>query len=143
MNYYFLDEIATRCSFFRILSLLYELLLRCVRILGCSNTRHELKFRFTMVLELTGRVESTGSKHITSLVFSLTFTVRGVSNKHCLLTFFISVAPSFLTIPEDVTILQGSRVQLFCNATGNPAPDISWTTSNSGKYWPFIFLLTL
>ena len=63
INYYFLDEIATRSSFFRILSLLYELSLRCVRIFGRSNTRQELKFRFTMVLELTGRVESTGSKH--------------------------------------------------------------------------------
>ena len=28
-----------------------------------SVLRHELKFRFTMVLELTGRVELTGSKH--------------------------------------------------------------------------------
>ena len=63
INYYFLGEIATRFSFFRILSLLYELSLRCVRIFGRSNTRHELKFRFTMVLELTGRVKLTGSKH--------------------------------------------------------------------------------
>ena len=57
INYYFLVEIATRSSFFRILSLLYELSLRCLRIFGHSNTRHELKFRFTMVLEPTGRVE--------------------------------------------------------------------------------------
>ena len=63
INYYFLNEIATRSSFSRILSFLYELSLRCVQIFGRSNTRHELKFRFTMVLELTGRVELTGSKH--------------------------------------------------------------------------------
>ena len=67
-----MDEIATRSSFFRILSLLYELSLRRVRIFGRSNTRHELKYGSTMVLELTGRVELTGSKHIRKLV-----TVRG------------------------------------------------------------------
>ena len=32
-------------------------------IFGRSNTRHELKFQLTMVLELTGRVELTKSKH--------------------------------------------------------------------------------
>ena len=74
INYYFLDEIATRSSFYRILSLLYELVLRCVRIFGRSNSRHELKFRFTMVLELTGRVESTGSKHNVLLFATRTFS---------------------------------------------------------------------
>ena len=62
-NYYFLNEIATRSSFFHILSLLYELSLLCVQIFERSNTCHVLKFQLTMVLELTGRVESTGCKH--------------------------------------------------------------------------------
>ena len=79
MNYYFLNEIVARSSFFRILSLLYELSLQCIRIFGHSNTRHELKFRFTIVLELTGRVELTGSKHRPSFVVG---TVSGSGTGH-------------------------------------------------------------
>ena len=40
-----------------------KLSLRRVQIFGCSYTRQELKFRFTMGIELTGRIELTRSKH--------------------------------------------------------------------------------
>ena len=104
INDYFLDEIATRFSFFRILSLLYELSLRCVRIFGRSNTRHELKFRFTMVLELTGRVESTGSKHTCSLVPSLIISHLFPCTHEILMSVFLLFPLPRTTSVSDIQI---------------------------------------
>ena len=40
---------------------------------------------------------------MTCHVFSLILTVRGVSNKHCLLTFFIGQAPQILMLVANVS----------------------------------------
>ncbi|XP_044170542.1 peroxidasin-like [Acropora millepora] len=58
--------------------------------------------------------------------------VGGQSNKQrCLLKrvdfFPFSDKPAFTTHPQNKTVREGDPVTLFCNATGNPKPSISWT----------------
>jgi len=65
---------------------------------------------------------------------------------------FLAVLPSIKSKPENKTIIEGSTVTLYCNATSNPAPKITWTKdgnivgtndslsfeakrNHSGKYW--------
>ena len=40
---------------------------------------------------------------------------------------FIAVKPAFTTHPQNKTVREGDTVTLFCYATGNPKPTISWT----------------
>ena len=37
------------------------------------------------------------------------------------------VQPTFTTHPQSPTVREGDNVTLFCNATGNPKPSITWT----------------
>ncbi|XP_044170543.1 LOW QUALITY PROTEIN: hemicentin-1-like, partial [Acropora millepora] len=39
----------------------------------------------------------------------------------------IQYKPTFTTHPQNKTVREGDPVTLFCNATGNPKPSISWT----------------
>ena len=65
---------------------------------------------------------------------------------------FVSVAPSLVTTPVDQTVLESATIALYCNATGNPTPKITWirdgkivvkgntlsfevNRTHSGKYW--------
>ena len=41
--------------------------------------------------------------------------------------FPFSDKPAFATHPQSQTVREGDNVTLFCNATGNPKPTISWT----------------
>ena len=41
--------------------------------------------------------------------------------------FPFSDKPAFTTHPQNKIVLEGDAVTLFCNATGNPKPSISWT----------------
>ena len=41
--------------------------------------------------------------------------------------FPFSDKPTFTTYPRNQTVREGDIVTLFCNATGNPKPSISWT----------------
>ena len=47
----------------------------------------------------------------------------------CLSSFccVCSEQPSIITHPIGVTIREGQNMTLFCNASGNPVPTISWT----------------
>ena len=36
--------------------------------------------------------------------------------------------PEIATHPQNITTREGQNVTLYCNATGNPAPTISWYT---------------
>lgn len=40
---------------------------------------------------------------------------------------FSTVPPVIVTAPPNYTALEGSDLTLFCHATGNPQPDITWT----------------
>ena len=41
-------------------------------------------------------------------------------------TIFLSVFPSFIKKPEDLTLKAGTAARLECAATGQPAPIIAW-----------------
>ena len=45
--------------------------------------------------------------------------------------FFFTDQPEIITHPKNVTIEERLLVTLFCNATGNPPPTISWTKDGS------------
>ena len=50
---------------------------------------------------------------MTCQVFSLTLTVRGVSNKHCLLTFFIIPGVAFQFSHMNITVTDYAMAMLF------------------------------
>ena len=45
--------------------------------------------------------------------------------------FRITVAPQNAFHPQNATATEGEMVTLFCNATGDPIPTISWTKGSS------------
>ena len=49
------------------------------------------------------------------------------SRKNTVDFFPFSVKPAFTTHPQNQTVRVGDNATLFCNATGNPKPSISWT----------------
>ena len=44
---------------------------------------------------------------------------------------FVTDKPTIIVHPESQTKTEGENVTLTCNATGNPAPTISWTRNGS------------
>ena len=57
--------------------------------------------------EIFSKLRSAGLTY-NLLFFSLTLTVQGISNKHCLLTFFILIVYIIMSLP-----LKGKRVKTF------------------------------
>ena len=45
--------------------------------------------------------------------------------------FFFIDQPEIITHPKNVTIEERLHMTLFCNATGNPPPTLSWTKDGS------------
>ena len=45
--------------------------------------------------------------------------------------FLFTVKPSIDTHPQSVNIKEGENLTLFCNATGSPVLEISWTFNGS------------
>ena len=45
--------------------------------------------------------------------------------------FFFIDRPEIITHPKNFTIKEGLPMTLFCNATGNPPPTLSWTKDGS------------
>ena len=45
--------------------------------------------------------------------------------------FLIIVAPQIATQPQGGPVIEGQNVNLFCNASGNPVPTITWTRNGS------------
>ena len=45
--------------------------------------------------------------------------------------FSYSVEPSLITTADNQTVIEGTKVTFYCNASGNPSPKITW--SKDGK----------
>ncbi len=57
-------------------------------------------------------------------------------NKYCSSEFSplllcVAVPPSFIQTPSDHEVHQGGNVELYCEATGDPAPTIRWFQNNN------------
>ena len=50
-----------------------------------------------------------------------------LASKNTIDFFPFSDKPAFTTHPQNKTVREGDAVTLFCKATGNPKPSISWT----------------
>ena len=46
---------------------------------------------------------------------------------HTFLYSSLSVPPKITSYSDNQTVKEGSNLSLFCNATGKPAPNITWT----------------
>ena len=51
--------------------------------------------------------------------------------------------PVFITEPASQSVIEGNRATLFCNATGNPLPNITWTEQGSNSVLSTSDTLTL
>ena len=47
---------------------------------------------------------------------------------------FLAVPPKIVTAPSDKEVVEGSNLNLFCNATGNPHPDNKWTKEGKSSF---------
>ena len=50
-----------------------------------------------------------------------------LASRNTIDSFPFSDKPGFTAYPQNQTVREGDTVTLFCNATGNPKPSISWT----------------
>ena len=47
--------------------------------------------------------------------------------------FSIVDAPEILVTPSNTTIIEGNIAVLFCNATGSPKPNVTWTKAGENQ----------
>ena len=54
------------------------------------------------------------------------------SYSQCFVIFGYIADPSVITFaPANQSVLEGGNLTLYCNATGNPIPNITWTKDSS------------
>ena len=53
--------------------------------------------------------------------------IMSIYQSHTLSYSFLSVPPRLTSYSDNQTVNEGSNLSLFCNATGKPAPNITWT----------------
>ena len=55
------------------------------------------------------------------------FVVMSLYQSHTLLYSFLSVPPGNILHSDNQTVDEGFNLTLFCNSTGKPLPNITWT----------------
>ncbi|XP_022805186.1 peroxidasin homolog [Stylophora pistillata] len=68
------------------------------------------------------------------------------SNKeviHDVCVLYLSIPPGIDHAPSAYQVVEGNELILFCNATGNPKPDITWTKKGKSCELPTSETLTL
>ena len=53
--------------------------------------------------------------------------IMSLCQSHTLSYSFLSVPARMTSYSDSQTVIEGSNLNLFCNATGKPAPNITWT----------------
>ena len=53
--------------------------------------------------------------------------IMSLYQSHTLSYSFLSVPPGMTSYSDNQTVHEGSNLSLFCNATGKPDPNITWT----------------
>ena len=53
--------------------------------------------------------------------------IMSLYQSHTLSYSFLSVPPGMTSYSDNQTVNEGSNLPLFCNATGKPDPNITWT----------------
>ena len=59
--------------------------------------------------------------------------IMSLYQSHTLSYSFLSVSPRMTSYSDNQTVVEGSNLNLFCNATGKPAPNITWTRVSDDK----------
>ena len=65
------------------------------------------------------------------LLNSLSLSVVAPTCVVLTICFLLIVAPQIATQPQGGPVIEGQNVNLFCNASGNPVPTITWTRNGS------------
>ena len=53
--------------------------------------------------------------------------IRRLYQSHTLLYSLLSVPTRMTSFSDNQTVIEGSNLNLFCNTTGKPAPNTTWT----------------
>ena len=67
--------------------------------------------------------------HLSKLSFFTDPYCAGVSNKYCLLSFFIAAKPQIdehASSPESMIVQEDETLAIWCNVSGTPAPEVTW-----------------
>ena len=68
--------------------------------------------------------------------------IMSLYQSHTLSYSLLSVPPRMTSYSDNQTVSEGSNLSLFCNATGKPTPNITWTRVSKdevlfvGNPWP-------
>ena len=60
-----------------------------------------------------------------SIIFFI--VIMGLYQSHILSYSFLQVPPRMTSYSDNKTVNEGSNLSLFCNSTGKPPPNITWT----------------
>ena len=52
-----------------------------------------------------------------------------------MLCLYTVVPSSIATLKNKTDVVKGGNVTLYCNVSGTPPPDVSWTHVNTGRKW--------
>ena len=80
---------------------------------------HSTKYIYCSCLPLCFKIKVTMNNFF--------IAIMSLYQSHTLSYSFLSVPPGMTSYSDNQTVNEGSNLSLFCNATGKPHPNITWT----------------